>query len=291
MTALLLFVLAQAPSDVPVALVVSSRRDNTGAATQLVESLKASLQSQQISAMSEAESVKRLTQLGGVDPKACDGARLCLQKLAQLLQGVVVGVDVSKAGKRLAAHVEAVSFDRVESLAVDDLAAESKAWKSKSLEFANGFSVKLRAPLAALNESRKSKTDNTPRGFEEFKAPPTVDASPSISPVPQPMPKVQAAVTPPPELPAKTRGVLPYLIGGGAVVSAGVGAALMVLGFVDRGTYSASLRMRVNGQTISTLTDQELSALAGRSNMFIITGSILIGVGAALGITSLLLFL
>jgi hypothetical protein len=291
MTALLLFVLAQGPSDVPVALVVSSRRDNTGAAAHLVESLKASLESAHISAMSESESVKRLTQLGGVDPKACDGARLCLQKLAQLLQGVVVGVDVSRAGKRFAAHVEAVSFDRVESLAVDDLAAESKTWRSKSLEVAASFAVKLRAPLAALNESRNARGDSALRGFEEFKTPPSPEPLVSIALVPPPTAPAQAVLSPPPQAPAQKRGLLPYFTGGGGVVSAGVGAALLVLGFVDRGTYSSSLQMRINGQTTSRLSDRELSDLAGRSNTFIITGGILVGLGAALGITTLLLFL
>src|SRR4051794_35159731 len=140
MSVLLLLVLAQAPAaDVPVAIVVSSRRDSGNASAALCEQLKSALGSK---AMGEKESVERLTHLGGVDPHACDGARLCLQKLAQLLHGVVIGVDVSRAGKLTAGHIEAVAMDRVDSLATIDVASDAKGWVQKAGDAAKSLADK-----------------------------------------------------------------------------------------------------------------------------------------------------
>src|SRR4051812_30896983 len=146
MLALLTVVLAQAPADVSVAIVVSSRRD-PGNAPAVCDQLKAAIGA---GAMSEKESVDRLTRLGGVDPHACDGARLCLQKLAQLLHGVVIGVDVSKAGKLLAGHIEAVSFDRVESLASEDFTADAKSWPQKSQAAVASLAQRLSPALVTM---------------------------------------------------------------------------------------------------------------------------------------------
>ncbi|MBL8955404.1 MAG: hypothetical protein JNK82_31810 [Myxococcaceae bacterium] len=288
MVALLLVVLAQAPSDVPVAIVVSSRRDTGNQAPAAAEQLKAALAAQGITATSDAESVKRITALGGVDPKACDAARLCLQKLAQLLQGVVIGVDVSKAGKLTAAHIEAVSYDRVESLAADDLTSDAKSWARKSAAAAAAFAQKLQAPVAALNEARRAKVVEAPLppapGLER---PREVRVVPEPPPVPPPA--VAAEPLPPPQKSAL--GPVGYVTGAVAIIAIGAGIACLILGFLDRGTYfqTQSSTGALPG-IASTYNDQQLAGLAAQSNLRIGLGGGLVGLGALLGITSALLF-
>ena len=52
--------------------------------------------------------------LGGVDPKACDASRLCLQKLAQLSQGVIIGVvNHEQASVDYAVRVDIVAVNLV----------------------------------------------------------------------------------------------------------------------------------------------------------------------------------
>lgn len=267
--------------------MVSSRRDADKLALGVTEQLKAALAAQGITATSDSESVERLKKLGGVEPRACDGARLCLQKLAQLLQGVVVGVDVSRAGRLTAGHVEAVAFDRVESLAVDDITSDAKQWSAKSNEAAKAFAEKLKAPVRALSDARRVKSP--PKAAEnELKTTPALDAPREATVVPEPPP------TPPPAIEAVTvskkasgTGPLPFITTGAAVVAAGAGILCLVLGFSDRSTYFQS----ISGGMASSLTDAQLQNLAYQSNLRIGLGGGLLGLAGALGITSALLFM
>lgn len=299
MTALLLVVLSQAglsqaPADVPVALVVSSRRDTTNAAPALVDQLKIALAAQGITAMGDADSVARLKLLGGVDPKACDGSRLCLQKLAQLLQGVVVGVDVSKAGRLTAGHVEAVAYDRVESLAVDDVTSDAKSWNKTAGEAATAFAQKLKAPLAAMNEARRPK-EAPPKVAEkqpELKTAPPLETPREATLTPEPPP------TPPPAVPVEATtqksglGPVPYVTTGVAIVALGAGIVCLILGFIDRGTYVGTFErpMGLGTDVASMYTDAQLRNLAQQSNVRIGVGTGLVALAAALGITSGILF-
>lgn len=293
----LLLVLSQAPTDVPVAIVIASRRDTSTAAATLVEQLKVTLGAQGISAMGDADAVTRLKMLGGVDPKACDGARLCLQKLAQLLQGVVIGVDVSKAGRLTAGHVEAVSWDRVDSLASDDLSSDAKSWNQKSAEAATAFALKLKPALQALNDARRPKVAVTPPPTPpdkvapaELKAPPPADQPRDVMLIPEPPP------TPPPAVvvedkKASSLGPVPYVTAATGIVAIGAGIVCLVLGFFDRQTYVDTFRRPDGTAVVSSYTDAELRDVAGRSNLRIGLGSGLIGLGAALGITAAVLFM
>jgi hypothetical protein len=293
MTALIFFALAQAPTDVPVAIVVSSRRDVGNAAPAVVEQLKVALSGVGITAMGDPESVERLKSLGGVDPEACDAARLCLQKLAQLLQGVVIGVDVSKAGKLSAGHLEAVAFDRVESLAADDLTSDAKSWNKKAGEAATAFAQKLKGPIAALNEARRAKAAPAKVADSELKATPVLEQPREVRVVPEPPP------VPPPAVTAETTaspgglGPVPYVTGAAAIISVGAGIACLILGFLDRGTYWQSISKPdvPMGGVASSFTDQELQGLASQSNLRLGLGGGLLALGAALGITTALLFL
>jgi hypothetical protein len=280
MWALLSLVLAQAPADVPVAIVISSRRD-PGNAAALCEQLKTAIGQ---GAMGEKESVDRLTRLGGVDPHACDGARLCLQKLAQLLHGVVVGVDVGKAGKLFAGHIEAVSFDRVESLATEDITSDAKAWPQKSQAAVTSFAQKLSPQLQAMRPKVEPRPDL--KGTPTFEQPREAQLTPE--PPPQPRAETLELVTP-----AETgKGPVPYLTAGAGVVCLGVGITLTVLGFLDRGTYQASFQDVPNQMAVaSTLTDQQLSNLATASNAKIGFGVSLIGLAVALAVTAGFFFL
>jgi len=296
MTALIFFALAQAPApaDVPVAIVISSRRDTGSSATAVVEQLKVALAGQGIAATGDAESVQRLTALGAVDPKACDAARLCLQKLAQLLQGVVIGVDVSKAGKLTAGHLEAVSFDRVESLAADDITSDAKSWNKKAGEAATAFAQKLKAPIGALNEARRAKVIvATPVKTEpDLKGSPPLEEPRETRLVPEPPP------VPPPAALAETQtqksslGPVGYVTAGAAIIAVGAGIACLILGFLDRGTYfQTQASTDALPGVASTYNDMQLAGLASQSNLRIGLGGGLLGFGAVLGITSALLFL
>jgi hypothetical protein len=285
MSLLLYLVLAQAPAaDVPVAIVISSRRDSTTASSVLCEQLKTALGPR---AMGEKDSVARLTQLGGVDPHACDGAKLCLQKLAQLLHGVVIGVDVSKAGRLLAGHIEAVSFDRVESLATDDLTGDAKSWPQKSSAAAQAFAQKLSPHLDALKPREEPKPPP-----QELKASPALEPPHQVVIVPEPPPQPPSeAVGVQAEGPSKGFGPVPYVVTGAAVASVGAGIALLVSGFVDRNTYQGSFQQVPNQMAVaSSFSDAQLSSLATASNAKIGLGIAFGVIAAALGVLAGVLF-
>ncbi len=293
MLSLIFFALAQTPSDVPVAIVVSSRRDVGNQAPAVVEQLKAALQAQGITATGDGDSVKRLTQLGGVDPRACDGARLCLQKLAQLLQGVVIGVDVSRAGKLSAGHLEAVAFDRVESLATDDVTADAKSWSKRASEAASSFAQKLKGPLAAMNDARRAKVAAAPTpkpADNELKSTPVLEPRREPQIVPEPPPVPPPAVTAEP--PKSSLGPVAYVTTGAAIIAVGAGIACLILGFLDRGTYfQTQASTDALPGVASTYNDRQLAGLASQSNLRIGLGGGLLGLGAVLAITSVLLFM
>ena len=292
----LLLVLSQAPTDVPVAIVISSRRDTSTAAATLAEQLKVTLGAQGIAAMGDADAVTRLKMLGGVDPKACDGARLCLQKLAQLLQGVVIGVDVSKAGRLTAGHLEAVSWDRVDSLAADDLSSDAKSWNQRSAEAATAFALKLKPPLQALNDARRPKVAVTPTPPPPKPAEPELKPPPPADPPRNPMLVPEPPPTPPPAVVVEDKkpsslGPVPYVTAATGIVAIGAGIVCLVLGFFDRQTYVDTFRRPDGMAVVSSYTDAELRDVAGRSNLRIGLGSGLVGLGAALGITAAVLFM
>lgn len=289
MTALILFALAQAPTEVPVAIVVSSRRDTGTQASTLAEQLKVALAAEGITATSDADSVARLKKLGGVDPRACDGARLCLQKLAQLMQGVVIGVDVSKAGRLSAGHLEAVAWERVESLAADDLTSDAKSWPAKSKDGAKAFAQKLKGPLAELNEARKVKASSELKGAPVLEPPQQARLVPEPPPVPPPTAPPTAVQAEPAQ--KSNLGPVAYVTTAAAIISAGAGIVCMILGFLDRGTYFSTLsRFDGSMDMASSYDDRQLLGLANQSNLRVGLGAGLIGLGAALGITSAVLF-
>ncbi len=241
-----------------VAIVISSRRDAGGQlANEVANALKKQLAAKGIAALGPDEATARLTQLGAVDPKACDGARLCLSKLAQLLgpHGAVIGVDVGKAGRFNAGHLECVSATRLESLAVSDFTADAKKWAATREDALKAFvtevAPKLRVLLAESVAATPQAGTLTPRD-----APVNAQLTPDAPPLP---PLVVAK-------PTKPIPTAAWVTGGGAVASAGVAVAFLVMGLNHKAAFDSS-QVEVNGRPGgSTLTQTQLDGLAQASN-------------------------
>ena len=260
MTALWLVILAQAAvpskSAVPVAIVVSSRRDALNTLSpQLCDELKKALAAEGVVAMSDAESTQRLVSLGGVEPRACDGSKLCLQRLAELLRGVVIGVDVGKVQRFSAGHLEALAIDRAESIGVADITADGKSWQKKSASAAIAFARKIAPVVLELERVRQ----------EQLRA----DAMPpQVTDVPRQASLLpDAPLTPPPELTVRrSRGPVPYVLLGAAIAAAGAAVAMLILGLADANRYNGSLQPLAGGTT-SSFTQAQLNGLAASGNL------------------------
>ena len=121
---MLLIAFAQAPAQRgPVAVVVTSRRAGADAfAVKLAARLAATLEREGAAGvLDDPKAQKRLKELGAPDPRGCQGAVTCVQKLAAALgsDAVVVSVDIGKVVSSLAVHVEAVT-PSAEVLATSD---------------------------------------------------------------------------------------------------------------------------------------------------------------------------
>ncbi|MBX7115208.1 MAG: hypothetical protein K1X64_12845 [Myxococcaceae bacterium] len=242
----------------PVAIVISSRRDEGGRlANEVASALKKQLDTQGIATLGPDEATARLNKLGAVDPKACDGARLCLSKLAQLLgpHGTVIGVDVGKAGRFNAGHLECVSATRLESLAVADFTADAKKWLATRDEALKAFVAEVAPKLRGLLAQPVATTPNV-SALTPGDAPVNAQLTPGAPPPPplvvaQPTPAVPTAA---------------WVTGGGAVASAGVAVTFLVLGLNHKAAFDGS-QVEVNGRPGgSTLTQTQLNSLARSSN-------------------------
>jgi|CXWL01.1.fsa_nt_gi hypothetical protein len=265
MSALLVVLAAFAAADVPatessVAIVISSRRDPSGLlSAEVANALKKYLGAHGIATLSPDEATARLAKLGSVDPKACDGARLCLSKLAQLLgaRGAVIGLDVGKAGRFNAGHFECVSAGSVESLAVADITGDAKRWAATSDDALKTFVAELAPKLKTLlAEPVATATAAVTPSTASPDAPVTVKLIPGAPPAP---PMVTAEVS-------KPWGPAVYATGGAAIVSAGVAATFLALALGHKGTFDGSMQS-VGGRTGgSSLSQTQLSELSGAAN-------------------------
>lgn len=289
MSALLVVLAALAAVDGPaketsVAIVISSRRDAVGQLSKdVAASLKAKLEAQGIAALNPEEATARLTKLGAVDPKACDGARLCLSKLAQLLgaRGVIIGVDVGKAGRFNAGHLECVAANRVDSLAVADFTGDAKRWASTSEEALKAFITELVPKLNALAAEAEAAAAAAKPSVPPVATAPIPDApvAPKLVPGAPPTPPLVTAN------PSKPWGPGVYASGGAAIVSAGVAATFLVLALGHKGEFDGSLST-VDGKSVSRLPESRLNALAAASNReFTIAATSAAATGALTGLT------
>jgi hypothetical protein len=250
---------------VPIAIVVSSRRDagNT-LSSALCTKVRDALAARGIEAMTEQQSADRLAKLGAIDPHACDGSKLCLAKLAELLQGIVIGVDIGKVGRFNAGHLEAVAIGRLESVAVADFTSDSKGWSRKTGDELPAFIAPVASMAAEMNKALVPV--EPPKAVAVAPTPPPVEKKsdaplePKLLPVPPP--------TPPPVVVEETRsrGPVPYIVGGTAVALAIVAVTMLALASADSDAYHSRQETLSGGQT-SPLTRAELDRLAGSANL------------------------
>ncbi len=283
MGTILLVLLSQAPAEapkvqVPIAIVISSRRDTGNTLSPFVcVKLQEALAAKGIPAMNEAQSIERLTKLGGVDPRACDGSKLCLLKLAELLQGIVIGVDVGKVARFSAGHLEAVAVGRVDSVAVSNFTSDAKGWPKKSADEIAAL-IALVVPVAQQMTKALQPVEPPPKPVAVVEPPPPkpADTPTQVKLVPEPPPSPPPAVVV--EAP-RSRGPLPYVFVGATVAAAAVAIAMLVLASSDAQRYNASLSL-LKGETTSSLTRDQLTRTAASANLeySVALGS---GIGAA----------
>src|SRR4051812_39379560 len=132
---LLLFAaLAGALDSGSIAVVADSKRPGTEHdADELVSQLYLALVAAGVprdQVLFESQADARLGSSAFSAARDCEGRRACLRGLAQLLgrDGVVIGVDVGRAGDALAAHLIAVS-GAGEPVAEVDFSAELATWR------------------------------------------------------------------------------------------------------------------------------------------------------------------
>ena len=299
MGTLLLVLMAQAasgapkPPQVPIAIVISSRRDTGDTlSSELCAKVKDALAAQGIEAMSAPQSAERLAKLGAVDSRACDGSKLCLAKLAELLQGIVIGVDIGKVQKFSAGHLEAVAVGRVDSLAVSDFSSDAKGWPKKSAAETAAFVAEVVSGAREMNKALE------PVKVAVVQPPPPPPKVAVVEPPPPPkvivadMPtEVKLIPEPPPTPPPviieepRSRGPLPYVVVGTAVAAAVVAVTLLVLALIDTSKYNGTTD-GFNSLTTSSLTRAQLDMVAAEANL---KYSVSLGTGigaAALGVVA-----
>ena len=282
---------APKPPQVPIAIVISSRRDTGDTlSSALCAKVKDALAAQGIEAMSAPQSAERLAKLGAVDSRACDGSKLCLAKLAELLQGIVIGVDIGKVQKFSAGHLEAVAVGRVDSLAVSDFSSDAKGWPKKSAAETAAFVAQVVSGAREMNKAlepvKVAVVEPPPPKVAVVEPPPppkviVADMPTEVKLIPEPPP------TPPPVIidEPRSRGPLPYVVVGTAVAAAVVAVTLLVLALIDTSKYNGTTD-GFNSLTTSSLTRAQLDTLAANANL---KYSVSLGTGigaAALGVVA-----
>lgn len=275
MGALLVLLLTQtptAPGD--VAVVVASRRE-PAAAQKLARALSEVL-APNAKVLAGDAAKARITELGGVDPAACDGQRLCLIKLAELLgpHATVIGIDVARAGKFQSAHVEAVGAGKVDSLLADDFSSDVKGFEAQSKQWARGFGEKLKDKLGAWSAEL------------EAAKPKPVAVAPTPAPTPEPQPSVVPPPPPPPmveQRPEPSRGPAWAATVAAGLCAIGTGVTLG-LAVSNKTSYDNSVRSFLSGNmNASSLTWSQLNSTASTANSEF---SIALGLGIATAVAA-----
>lgn len=283
MGALLLLLLAQSPqAPGDVAVVVSSRREPASA--QKVARALAEVLAPNAHVLTGDAAKARLAELGGVDPVACDGQRLCLLKLAELLgpHATVIGIDVAKAGKFISAHVEAVGAGKVDSLLADDFSSDTRGFEAQSKQWSRAFGEKLRDKLAAWNAELEAAKPKPP---PPTPAPAPTPANPEVAALPPPPPPLVEQHEQPSRAPAWAATVAAGLcaIGGGVTLG---------LAISNKTSYDNSVRSFLSGNNnASSLTYSQLTSTVNTANTEF---SIALGLGiatAVAAVVAILLFL
>lgn len=263
----------------PVAVVVSSKRAGAESfGPKLAARVFSTLTREGIADVQDDEKTARQVKAAGFsDARNCQGGQSCLTKLAVLLgpRAVVVSVDVGKIGKQLAVHLEALSAEGGEPLALSDFTAS-----------ADNFGDEAAVPTTVFARALAGKMNGSPaeelkKPAEELKKPADAPMVASVEPVdaPPPMPPLIEVNQEP--TPHRSRA-LPIALGVGALASLGAAAAFGVLGLQDKDAYTAS-KFDSNGMTASRLPQSELDRLSseGNTRFTIALTTAVIGVGLA----------
>jgi hypothetical protein len=215
-------VLLQASSPQPSSAVVLGSRLKVPAAraANVVAGLTRALRSQGLDPLEPEALAQRLKLLGMRDPSVCAGKEACLVELGkQLKVDWLIAVSVAEVKRDLS-----VAVDVIEPGSGNRLASASGVLDAatKTLDADVGtIAGELMKPLGPLLQPAPE-----PR--------PAPVAAPAPAPVPAPVIVVAEQGNPAPAPPAavevKRGGPAPYLLGAGALIAAGAGAALVVAG-------------------------------------------------------------
>lgn len=192
--------------------VVSVSRRGSGAAGFVTSQVVKSLKSRGLKVIEARDAQLRIMQKSGVDPASCDGTKVCVRHLAQLLgpKAVVVGVDVAKAGNVYATHLEALAADDGNALASFDFNADARTFQGRFPLAATRFGADVAAAVNRLDVpgpdrvialSRPAAPVAPPLEPEPLEpAKPTVVKASAMEPLPAPPPPpAPAPAAPPPE--------------------------------------------------------------------------------------------
>ncbi|MFT3841621.1 MAG: hypothetical protein QM723_31825 [Myxococcaceae bacterium] len=196
--------------------VVSVSRRGSGAAGFVTSQVVKSLRTRGLKVLEARDAQLRIMEKSGVDPASCDGTKVCVRHLAQLLgpKAVVVGVDVAKAGNVYATHLEALAADDGNPLASFDFNADARTFQGRFPLAATRFGADVAAAVNRLDVpgpdrvialSRPAAPVTVPAEPEPLEpAKPVVLKASAVEPLPAPPPPPAPApaAPPPPVAPA-----------------------------------------------------------------------------------------
>lgn len=205
--------------------------------------------------LEEAAGIEQLKFAGVTDPRSCQGGRACVARMAVILgsRTVVVGIDVGKAGASLAVIMEAVAADTAKPLLTSEFEVPIATYSDASALPVTLFARELKKKL----DAERPVAVVVP---EVVVARPIADAPVVVKlepPPPPPMVEVAAA-------PSNTRRVLGITSLGGALIAAGAGVGLVLVGNGAKSQITGSLS-GMNPQ-VSSLPRSQLNSLEGQAN-------------------------
>jgi len=249
---------ANAPRD--IAVISVSRRGRSAGDAVAAEVVK-SLRARGLKVTESHAASRKILENSGVDPQSCDGTRVCVRHLAQLLgpRAVVVGIDVARAGSGVAAHVEALAADEGSPLAQLDFSGETRTFSTRFTAPVQRFGSDVASALARLDVPGPDQV--MALSHPVAPSPPAGAAAEPIA-APSAPPKVVAVndgfahwpggevplddpplTTPPVTLTASTHAHWPkWTLLTGTLVAALTTAGFTIAGFQERATYQSMLR-------------------------------------------------
>lgn len=237
------------------AVVLASRRSGADDAPKILAQVRSLLIAEGVAIDAEQQVA---TRLGKEDPRKCQGAQACLGKAADLLGGVVIGVDVARARKSLLVHLTAVAPGG-ELLHEMDIDVPLTRWQNALKVPVIGFARVVQERLAPAQSTPPESPPPTPPIVEA----PTKDA-PLVAKLDLP-PRTPPPVVVAPQPAAARPGR--WLALGGSVATAGATTAFAVISLSAKGAVDAS-RYDAGGVTGTRLTDAELRSKAATANTF-----------------------